>query len=125
MITQRPEQMTLGALLKALENEPDKNEVRFAFGMLAVTGVDSYRGYYDQLAVGWGEAYGKTLTVAEFAAVLKQSMHNPLVGYKGGEFLMEERTPLWAANYGECPQTAIIGIAESGIDFLLETTHWD
>jgi len=57
--------------------------------------VDSYRGYYEDLAIEPGES-----TAAELHEALTNVIDTELEGYKGGEYLMTVDTPLWKAYYG-------------------------
>lgn len=85
-------QMTLGALIDVLEAlPPDRRITGFGAPM-------SYRGYYDDLAF---EPSDMEETVADLLARARVCMGRVLQGYKGGDFLMGETTPLWIARYGE------------------------
>jgi hypothetical protein len=66
--------------------------------------VDSYRGYYEDLAIEPGES-----TASELHAALSDVIDTKLEGYKGGEYLMTVDTPLWEACYGSTGD-AIVGI---------------
>lgn len=68
--------------------------------------VDSYRGYYSDLAF---EPTDQDRTVAQVLADLKAANGATFTGYKGGEFGMSERTPLWMAPYG-CCGPAVMGL---------------
>lgn len=103
--------ITLGALIKLLEAKDGNSLVSFDFGGFRVTGIDSYRGYYEQLAVGYSEGVG--LTVTELLTKLREAVGKTFTGYKGGEYRMGLETPMWAANYSECHSTAIVGLAET------------
>jgi hypothetical protein len=85
-------QMTLGELITALEQSPD----------LEVTNIGrphSYRGYYCDLAFRPGEVEG-TRPASELLAECYKVMGRTLPGYKGGDFLMGESTPIWISDYG-------------------------
>lgn len=112
--------VTLAGLTKALEPltiaEPieagDKVEPRsiyFDFGGLSPHYFDSYRGYYDHLAICFHDA-PQCVTAADFLAKLKAADGQVFTGYKGGEFRMGPRTPVWVANHGDCDSTAIVGL---------------
>jgi hypothetical protein len=83
-------QMTLGKLIEVLE------------AMDGATQVDnlrnrhSFRGYYSDLAFEHGPG---TRPASELLQECRNVMGRTLGGYKGGEFLMEERTPVWVAEY--------------------------
>jgi len=52
-------QLTLGELIDRLKMMPQDEEVRYDFVHFRPTSVDSYRGYYDQLALGYTNDYSK------------------------------------------------------------------
>ncbi len=86
-------QMTLGKLIKVLEAMPK--------GALVANLCDprSYRGYYDDLA--FDHEKGKRPAV-ELLKECKKTVGKVLSGYKGGDYVMDESTPIWIAGYGEC-----------------------
>ncbi|HEX6939884.1 MAG TPA: hypothetical protein VF158_10770 [Longimicrobiales bacterium] len=84
-------QMTLGALIGALEALPADRDIT-GFG-----GPHSYRGYYEDLAFEPSEA---VQTVADLLATCRGCMGRVFEGYKGGEYVMGEITPVWIALYG-------------------------
>jgi hypothetical protein len=112
-------QMTLGAFIAALEPLPQDRCVCFDFAQLAPTALDSYRGYYDHLALGFEEQ--ALPTVAALLADAKNAMGRTFVGYKGGEFVMNEHTPMWAANYGRSGGSRIVGVEEREFEVLIRT----
>ena len=83
--------MTLGKLIDALSALPGDRKIS------GVGGPDSYRGYYRDLAFEPDES---ERTVAEVLQECSDCMGREFTGYKGGEFLMGERTPVWIAEYG-------------------------
>lgn len=85
-------QMTLGKLIGALEG---------LGGDRLLTGFGdphSYRGYYDDLS------FAPTLvrrTAGDLLNVVRSDcMGRTFTGYKGGEFMMGENTPVWIAEWG-------------------------
>ena len=102
--------ITLGDLIDALAKRPPEDEVVFDFCGLHPTDVDSYRGYYDHLAIGYSTEY-KPVKVAALLAELRAADGKVFTGYKGGDFRMDRDTPMWVANYGESGSTAVVGVA--------------
>ena len=85
-------QLTLGALIAALEAMPD--------AMVAnLRDANSYRGYYIDL---YFRRHDGTRPAAELLAECKAAMGQVFNGYKGGEYVMGALTPLWIATYGCC-----------------------
>lgn len=44
-------------------------------------------------------------------------------GYKGGDFEMSRRTPVWVANYGNAGNTGIVGIHDDGYSVIILTAY--
>ena len=86
-------QMTLGKIIQALESMPSTSSIK-GIGELA-----SYRGYYSDLAF---QPEPGERSVSEVLADCCAAMGKIFQGYKGGEFVMGELTPLWIADYGVC-----------------------
>jgi len=86
-------QMTLGRFIKELESLPKDKEIE------NICDPHSYRGYYSDLSFERKEG---TQTVEELLNICKQCLGETFTGYKGGEFYMDEHTPLWIAEYGNC-----------------------
>src|SRR4051812_47710015 len=100
--------LTLGELIAELENLPGKAVIEFDFGGAVPTRVDSYRGYYDQLALGYDGTYGASLpTVADLLADLKSAVGKTFQGWKGGDYTMTEATYIFVANPGNTSDTYI------------------
>ena len=97
-------QMTLGKMIAALEKMPSDSEV------INLSRPHSYRGYYCDLAFELGE--GKRLA-ADMLAVCKSAMGKVFEGYKGGDYIMKESTPVWIAEYG-CCGVKLMAIHEGG-----------
>lgn len=86
-------QMTLGKLIAALEAMPEGAEVA------NLRDAHSYRGYYSDLAF---EQNDGMRPATELLAECKAAMGRVFCGYKGGDFVMGELTPVWLAYYGCC-----------------------
>lgn len=107
------ERLNLGELIDLLKKRPKKEPVRFDFGWLVPTKCDSYRGYYEDLAIGFSEerVYPDP-TVAVVLKDLQAAVGKEFMGYKGGEYRMTRKSRVWAANYGNTSDTAIVGIED-------------
>jgi hypothetical protein len=118
------EQLTLGGLIAALEGFSYDRSVRFAFGRFEVSSVASYRGYYDELALGWIDPVfdAPSKTVRDVLEDLKSAVGMRFDGYKGGSNIMSANTPMWAARWGDAFQAVIVGVtADGGSGVLIET----
>jgi hypothetical protein len=98
-------QLTLGRLIEQLFTlDPARR-------MEGVGNPHSYRGYYCDLAFELLlEPY---TTVGQFHAAATGAMGQVFVGYKGGDFVMGAKTPLWIASYGNTGDR-LIGLDTNG-----------
>lgn len=115
--------ISLGDLIVLLKHREQDQEVRIAFGYFSPDGVHSYRGFYEQLAIGYSYESGKEVKVAELLKELQGAIGKTFHGYKGGEYVMTECTPVWCANHGEAPSVAIVGIADCNYCTILRTDY--
>lgn len=121
-----PEQMTLGEFIQALEAVDPLSSIYFEFACCPPTEFDSYRGYYDHLALGFAGDYGaKGQTVADLLEQARKALGAEFTGWKGGDYTMHEDTPLWVANPGNTGSTAIVGVREVVYGALIETAWKD
>ena len=60
--------------------------------------VHSWRGLYSQLALN---PSNETRTVHDTLTELENTIGRTLEGYKGGDFLMDENTPVWCSDWGK------------------------
>ena len=98
-------QMTLGALIKRLEELHPDAEVDNLHAQ------HSYRGYYSDLAF---EFDGGKRTVEGLLAECRGCMGQVFQGYKGGDFVMGALTPLWVSTYGDASGMKLMGINTDG-----------
>lgn len=97
-------QMTLGKMLSVLSKMPPDALVD------EIVYPHSYRGYYDDLAF---ERRGGKIAALEALKLCQSAMGKVFRGYKGGDFMMGELTPVWIAVCGNTGQR-LIGIREDG-----------
>lgn len=98
-------QMTLGELISALEKLQPGAEV---------TGLNrphSYRGYYEDLAF---EPTDGKVSAASLLDDCRGVMGKILVGYKGGNFVMGELTPVWCSTYGTSSGLRLMAMLADG-----------
>ena len=112
--------LTLGKLEAALigvpgvvrwKDDPDKGPRSF----------DSYRGHYVDLALDDGNPQ-KASDLLELA---READGRAFTGYKGGDYTMTERTPLWRSEYGSVSSMAIMSAERDSDDLLLVCVHVD
>lgn len=114
--------ISLGELIDLLAVCPRDDSVSFDFCGAVPGSVDSYRGYYDHLAMSWSNR-GERPTVAKLLDDLRDADGHVFTGYKGGDFRMHRDTPVWVSNYGESDSTAIIGIRDLGYSVVIDTGY--
>ncbi len=124
------EQLTLGQFINMLENvskdhKDEEKTIRYDFGYFEPNGIHSYRGYYDQLALGYEiKEYGEETKVSDVLKYCKNAIGKSFVGWKGGEYTMDEDTPLWVSNSGQACGTAIVGVKDTYV-IIIETANLD
>lgn len=101
--------MTLGQIIVELEDLPQSAHVRFDDGT-PVGRFASYRGFYDQLALGTANYPPR---VWHLLAQAKLALEDTFEGYKGGEYTYDENTPVWADDVGDYSSVGIFDIRES------------
>lgn len=85
--------MTLGKLIEWLEQQDQNMVVDDGFST-----PHSDRGDYSELAFA-PEQKAKIGDMLEHA---RSALGNTFIGWKGGEFKMDECTPVYIGEYGEC-----------------------
>lgn len=118
-------QLTLGEFIKKLEEQPQDNEIMFDFVYFKPVGIHSYRGYYHQLAIGYTVDSDYQPKVGDILKLCKDAVGKCFTGYKGGDFLMTEKTPLWVSNFSEVGDTAIVDVIDAGWKSVIETRFLD
>ena len=83
-------------IIRSLENQ-DLTVVLDYDGTISVGSLDSYRGYYADLAL---EPSLTPIPAKKLLIILLSAWGSTFEGYKGGDFKMEGDTPLWVAAYG-------------------------
>ncbi len=96
-------QLTLGELIAALEAMPDG-------AVVSLKDAHSYRGYYCDLAF---EPSDGMRPAVDLLAECKSAMGKVFEGYKGGDYVMGETTPIWLAEYG-CTGLKLMAVHANG-----------
>lgn len=105
--------LTLGEMIEKMEKwkKYDRGYVSFDFGSANPTRLDSYRGYYERLALGFdGDHCSKTVTPKQFYEMLTEANGMVYTGWKGGEYTMNLGTWVHVANPGNISDTIIVDI---------------
>lgn len=103
----------LGKLIVDLSKCNQKKNVEIIKGEDRVTPAcfESYRGYYCRLSIDY-LGLDEPIKVSEFLKQAKEANGKVFIGYKGGDFLMDEKTPIYVSSYGECEGFKVIGVEE-------------
>ncbi|MFM1755415.1 MAG: hypothetical protein RL621_319 [Bacteroidota bacterium] len=130
MSIKHEKQMTLGKLIEQLESFSleGKNEYKVYYDFCDFSpnlNFDSYRGYYEDLYMGYGWCcFEHVPEVQKILKHIKQNvLHQTFVGYKGGEFYMDESTALWVSEYGCVSNTFPTNLREFDGRIVIETMH--
>ena len=112
--------MRLGAFIEALEKRPQDQRISFDFCGLSPEKLQSYRGFYDDLALPFDVAY-PSVKVSDMLANARAAIGRTFEGYKGGDYLMDADTLLWVSPYGESHSTAVVGVTGNDYETIIET----
>ena len=82
----------------------------FDFAMISPTTIASYRGFYEQAALGFSE--DGSVTVRGLLSEVESAIGKKFTGWKGGDYLFDEGTDLWVANQGRTSNTRILDLAD-------------
>lgn len=104
--------MTIGEMLSVLKRKDQELDVMLDFVHFRPDGCHSYRGYYEDLAIGYKA--GGDMKVWQLVKLLDDASGQTFTGYKGGEYSMSSDTPVWVANHNEAGGTGIVDIQDGG-----------
>lgn len=139
------EQLTLGEMIRKLEaisltyedhtGETQPKLVWFDFAQTYPCQLSSWRGSYCELAIEFdynGRLGGRPrpdeahhMEAPRLLAMLRSAIGATFTGYKGGDFVMGETTPVWVANYGDSGNTGVVGIRDDPCEIVIETGWCD
>ena len=123
------DQLTLGSLIEKVSKikqrgykcyDGSEPNVYYDFGYLFPNSIDSWRGIYKELALNY-KTDGSPLPLSKFLSLLESSVGKTFYGYKGGEYTMDEDTPVWVANYGEAGNTAVLDVIDNDYQVIVVT----
>lgn len=119
--------LNYGQFVNELEKLSPETIIRFDFGYFTPKGYYSYRGYYEDCAIGYTDDIYDNLTAETYLHLLKSYKGETLYGYKGGEWAIHDNTSLWvAADSSQCTGTIITGITDLGYGYaIINTTYED
>lgn len=103
---------------KKIFGNPQKVNVTFDFCRVNPDGIDSWRGDYSQLAIGWSDD-SECVTVDEFQRMLINSVGKTFHGYKGGEYKADRDTEVFIDNYGRFTNTRVKELRADEFEFVI------
>lgn len=114
--------MRLGELMTALEREGHRKPVFFDALRAIPTKFDSYRGYYEDLALGFdGRFTAPDMTVGTLIELCRCAIGSTFQGWKGGNYAARPNTRLWACNRGLSNGFEIVGVESNLYEVILKT----
>jgi len=122
--------LRLGQLIDLLP-EGGTGHVVLDFPAVLTSSVDSYRGYYSDLALGYeferaalGGARIEPPKAGELRKDLAHAVGGTFGGWKGGDFTMTRDTRVWVDNPGDCHSIAIVGADCDGPEHNVYVHTW-
>ena len=125
---QRSDQLSLGSVIERLEKLDPEDRVVFDFCNMVPTRLESWRGSYDELALGFVDPSrrgSERVSVAELLERLRLAVGRTYTGWKGGEYVMGLITPVWVANPGDAHNTAIVGVELIDYQVVIQTAYME
>ena len=121
--------LTLGELIDVLASFDEDLYAFFENGSVPDVIPISYRGYYDQLALGdtggsyWMKNRPKNPTVKNLLKGLKDVNNTVVTGYKGGDYDVNLKTNIWYSNYSFASGIKIVGAVQLNLNVVIETAN--
>lgn len=109
---------TLGEVILLLKAAPQTDKVSLDFTDENPRGLDSYRGYYEDVALKY-DYEGPAITVSQLLKMFEEADGKTYTGYKGGEFTMYRKTLVWVAPYGHTGRMLTDIKSENGITTII------
>jgi len=114
---------TLGEVMLLLKAQPATNIVKIDFTDHNPTGVGSYRGYYEDIALEYDEdEVGELKTVKQLLKIFEDSIGEVYEGYKGGNSTpVSRKTIVWVSLWGDNSRRMLTDIKSEGIQTVIFT----
>ncbi len=117
--------LRLGELIERLSALDPEARIMFDFcDCFPLADVDSYRGYYEDLAIAWSSyepGKREPVKVSQLLDTLRGAVGSTYDGYKGGEFTMHDHSRVWVANSGDSHGTQIVDVYTAGSSIYFRT----
>ena len=113
--------LTIESMLDKLSQHDNSDTITFSNGEFLDGSFGSYRGYYEDLSIGYSDKDQGFNTVKDLKDILNKALDKGIMyGYKGGEFSIDEDTLVWLAGYSDLGDM-IVGVAEVNGDVMIIT----
>lgn len=117
------DRLNLGQFVEALAEFDPAKTIQFDFGYFAPSRIHSWRGVYEQVALGYDTSVETTV---EFVRGLARgAIGQFFTGYKGGSYLMRPETRLWVSQHDEANHTGIVRVTEHGHHVIINTAWFE
>lgn len=108
--------LNVGEFMDALRRHDPDEPVKYDFVHFGPTTLESYRGFYEDVALGYDDVTNGRYdypTVRSLLTHFEATLGKVFEGWKGGNGRPVTRdTDLWVANPGETGNTVIVGVQE-------------
>lgn len=97
--------LTIGKMIERLKKFNKDANFLLSDGSYLNNSFDSYRGYYEDMYIEISTIKNETTinTVSELLCLLNRAKEEgEMIGYKGGNFSIDDSTILWLDTYGNC-----------------------
>jgi hypothetical protein len=121
----RCEQISIGELIKQLRlalntgDIEDKVSIRYDFGDFKPTRCHSRMPVSNGIAIGFSD--NGIEKVCDFLNELQNSIGKTFTGYNGVDFVVNQDSPIFCAQYNHCEYSGIIGIRNAGDRLIILT----
>lgn len=125
--------LTMGELIEKLQavydsplpeyvKDRDQRQVYFDWCDFRPGYTDSYRGYYDHIAIE--PKPNRATYLKDFIKALRERIGTTMHGWKGGEYEVTPATPVWVAESGEPTGWGVADVQNTGHSAVMKTAYF-
>jgi hypothetical protein len=122
-------QLTIGELINLIGesdlimDDGSHKTIEFDFISSVPNKLHSWRGSYDEAAISVENQGVLVVNAADFLQYIKQCIGKTFEGWKGGEYVFYEDTPLWISRIGYSDYTVPVGVFDDGYSIIILTDY--